>query len=130
MKRNREQQLRDVYRDGLLDDTLKFWINHCVDRDHGGFMMSLDADGSIVDTDKSVWQQGRFTWLLGELYNNVEPREDWLALAKHGISFIDEHCFDETDGRMWFHLSRDGKPIRKRRYAFSESFAAIARHAA
>jgi len=27
---------------------------------------------------------------------------------------------------MWFHLTREGKPIRKRRYAFSEAFAAIA----
>jgi N-acylglucosamine 2-epimerase len=27
---------------------------------------------------------------------------------------------------MWFHLTRDGRPIRKRRYSFSESFAAIA----
>jgi len=27
---------------------------------------------------------------------------------------------------MWFHVTRDGRPIRKRRYAFSESFAAIA----
>ena len=27
---------------------------------------------------------------------------------------------------MWFQVTRDGRPIRKRRYAFSESFAAIA----
>ena len=88
--------------------------------------MSLDRDGTLVDTDKSVWQQGRFTWLLGELYNNVEPRDEWLELAKHGIEFIDKHCFDRSDGRMWFHLTRSGQPIRKRRYSYSESFAAIA----
>ncbi|MEZ6152583.1 MAG: AGE family epimerase/isomerase [Pirellulaceae bacterium] len=122
----RRDELIAVYRDGLLNDTLPFWIRHCVDREHGGFMMSLDRDGTIVDTDKGVWQQGRFTWLLGELYNNVEPREEWLELAKHGARFIDDHCFDPSDGRMWFHVTRDGKPIRKRRYAFSESFAAIA----
>jgi len=89
-------------------------------------MTSLDRNGALVDTDKGVWQQGRFTWLLAELYNNVEPREEWLELAKHGAKFMNAHCFDPSDGRMWFHLTRDGKPIRKRRYAFSESFAAIA----
>ena len=115
-----------IYRDGLLSDTLPFWIDHCVDRQHGGFMMSLDRDGSVIDTDKSVWQQGRFTWLLGELFNNVDPRSEWLELARHGADFIDRYCFDPADGRMWFHLTRDGRPIRKRRYAFSESFAAIA----
>ncbi|TWU18739.1 AGE family epimerase/isomerase [Allorhodopirellula heiligendammensis] len=126
MDETRRNELLATYRDGLLNDTLPFWINHCVDREHGGFMMSLDRDGAVIDTDKGVWQQGRFTWLLGELYNNVEPREEWLELAKHGARFLDDHCFDSSDGRMWFHVTRDGKPIRKRRYAFSESFAAIA----
>jgi len=121
-----KQQLLETYRDGLLNDTLPFWTQHCVDREHGGFLMSLNRDGSIVDTDKGVWQQARFTWLLGELYNNVEQREEWLELATHGAKFLADHCFDPSDGRMWFHVDRQGKPIRKRRYAFSESFAAIA----
>lgn len=89
-------------------------------------MMALDRDGSVVDTDKGVWQQTRFTWLLGELYNHVEPRQEWLELAKHGAQFIEKHCFDPADGRMWFQVTRDGRPLRKRRYAFTESFAAIA----
>jgi N-acylglucosamine 2-epimerase len=122
----RKAELIVTYRDGLLGDTLPFWMEHCVDREHGGFMMSLDRNGKVIDTDKSVWQQGRFTWLLGELYNNVEPRDEWLELAKHGARFLDDHCFDPNDGRMWFHVTREGRPIRKRRYAFSESFAAIA----
>ncbi len=120
------EELIGIYRNGLLDDVLPFWMKHCVDREHGGFIMSLDRDGSIVDTDKGTWQQGRFTWLLGELYNNVEAREEWLELAKHGARFMDEHCFDPSDGRMWFHVTREGEPIRKRRYGYSESFAAIA----
>lgn len=122
----RKKHLFSCYRDGLLNDTVPFWTKHCVDREHGGFMMSLDQDGTVIDTDKGVWQQGRFTWLLGELYNNVEPREEWLELAEHGAEFLQRHCFDPDDGRMWFQVTREGRPIRKRRYAFSESFAAIA----
>ncbi|MCA9138883.1 MAG: AGE family epimerase/isomerase [Planctomycetales bacterium] len=120
------KSLAATYRDGLLGDTLPFWIRHSVDRIHGGFMTSLDRDGTVIDTDKGVWQQARFTWLLGELYNNVEPRDEWLDLAIGGAEFLDKYCYDPTDGRMWFHVTRDGRPIRKRRYAFSESFAAIA----
>lgn len=126
MDAKRKEELVATYRDGLLNDTLPFWTNHCVDREQGGFMMSLDRDGTVIDTDKGVWQQARFTWLLGELYNNVERRKEWLELAEHGARFLDDHCFDPADGRMWFHVTRDGRPIRKRRYAFSESFAAIA----
>jgi N-acylglucosamine 2-epimerase len=122
----RIDQLISTYRDGLLGDTLPFWIEHGVDREFGGVMTSLGRDGTVIDTDKGVWQQGRFTWLLGELYNNVEQRAEWLELAKRGAKFIDDYCFDPQDGRMWFHLTRQGQPIRKRRYAYSESFAAIA----
>ena len=126
LNEQRTDELIGVYRDGLLNDVLPFWIRHAVDREHGGFLTCLNRDGSVIDTDKGVWQQGRAAWLFGELYNNVQPRDEWLELARHGIDFIERHCFDPSDGRMWFHVTREGKPIRKRRYAFSESFAAIA----
>lgn len=122
------QQLADGYRAGLLLDTLPFWFPRCLDHEHGGFLHCLDRDGSLIDTDKSVWAQGRMSWMLLTLYNTVEPREPWLAWARSGLEFLDLHGFD-TDGRMFFHVTREGRPIRKRRYAYSESFAAIA-HAA
>ena len=118
-------ELIAVYRDGLLEDTLPFWIDHCVDRQHGGFMFSLDRDGTVIDTDKGMWQHGRFTWLLATLYNTVERRDEWLSLARHGVEFIRAHGFD-TDGRMFFQVTREGRPLRKRRYVFTETFAAIA----
>ena len=31
-----------------------------------------------------------------------------------------------NDGQMFFHVTRDGRPIRKRRYFFSETFYVIA----
>ena len=121
----RRRRLAAIYRDGLLDDTLPFWTRHAVDREHGGFLFSLDRDGSVVDTDKGVWQHGRFAWLLATLYCDVESREEWLELARHGIDFLRAHAFD-GDGRMFFQLTRDGRPLRKRRYVFTETFGAIA----
>jgi len=119
------QRLRDAYRDGLLLDTIPFWFPRSVDEEHGGFLTCFDRDGSLLQTDKSVWFQGRFAWMLATLYDTVERREDWLRLARHGLDFIREHCFD-TDGRMFFSLTREGRPLRKRRYVFSEIFAIIA----
>jgi len=118
-------ELLAVYRDGLLADTLPFWTRHAVDREHGGFLFGLDRDGAVVDTDKGLWQHGRFTWLLSTLCTRVEPREEWLALARHGVEFLRRHGFDD-DGRMFFQVTREGAPLRKRRYAFTEAFAASA----
>ena len=128
MLTERIESLLAVYRDGLLQDTLPFWFPRCVDQEHGGFMTALNRDGSIIDTDKCVWQQGRATWLLATLYVTVEQRKEWLEWAENGLTFMQRHCFD-TDGRMFFQVTREGKPLRKRRYVFSEAFAAIA-HAA
>ena len=122
------RQLLACYREGLLEDTARFWFPRSIDTEHGGFLHCLDRDGTVLDTDKSVWAQGRMSWMLLTLYNTVEQRPEWLEWAQGGLQFLDRHCFD-TDGRMFFHVTRDGRPIRKRRYAFSESFAAIA-HAA
>ena len=125
MNAQRRFELITEYRDGLLENTLPFWLPRCVDEEHGGFIIAQDRDGTPLDTDKAMWQQCRFTWLLATLYNTVEPREEWFVAAKHGIDFISHHGFD-VDGRMWFHLTREGVPIRKRRYVFTETFGAIA----
>jgi N-acylglucosamine 2-epimerase len=113
------------YRDELLHNIVPFWFPRCVDQQHGGYLHCLGRDGEVLDTDKSVWAQGRMTWMLLTLYNTLDARSEWLQWAEAALEFLDAHCGD-TDGRMFFHVSDDGRPIRKRRYAFSESFAAIA----
>lgn len=125
MNPSRRAELRDQYRDALLTDCLPFWFPRSLDFQHGGFLHCLDRDGTVVDTDKSVWAQGRMAWMLLTLYNTVERRPEWLTWAESGLRFLKKNCFD-TDGRMFFHVTREGRPIRKRRYAFSEAFAAIA----
>lgn len=121
-----KSELLAFYRDGLLNNVIPFWSRYAADHQLGGFMTCLDRDGTIIDTDKAIWQQGRAAWLFAKLYNHVERREEWLELARSGVQFLDRHGTDPQDGRMWFLVTRDGRPLRKRRYAFSESFAAIA----
>lgn len=116
---------QEFYYKQLLNDTIPFWFPRSYDQEYGGFLLMRDADGSLIDDDKAVWIQGRATWLLATLYNTVEQRAEWLEGAKLGYDFLVKHCFD-SDGRMFFHVTRDGKPIRKRRYFFSETFAVIA----
>ena len=122
------ESLMALYRDTLLENVVPFWLKNGLDSKHGGIMTCLDRDGSLVDDDKSVWFQGRAGWLFATLYNDVEPREEWLDAAQSCVNFIENHCID-TDGRLYFQVTRDGHPIRKRRYVYSEAFAAIA-HAA
>lgn len=119
------KELQIFYSNQLLNDTVPFWFPRSYDNEHGGFLLMRDADGTLIDDDKAVWIQGRATWLLATLYNTVEKKQEWLDGAKLGYDFLNKHCFDK-DGQMFFHLTKDGRPIRKRRYFFSETFYVIA----
>lgn len=119
------ETLKYHYEHQLLSDTVPFWFPRSIDEEFGGYLLFRDADGTLIDDDKAVWIQGRAAWLLSTLYNTIEAKPEWLAAAKSGIDFLNQHCFD-ADGQMFFHVTREGLPIRKRRYFFSETFAVIA----
>ena len=109
----------------LTENIMPFWVEHGFDREHGGVYTCLDRDGTLMDSTKSVWFQGRFAYALAHAYNHVEKNPEWLAAAKSTIDFFERTCFDSR-GRMYFEVAADGTPLRMRRYVFSESFAAIA----
>ncbi len=116
---------RDRYKDSLVNDVMPFWLKYGLDRTNGGIYTCLDRDGTLMDTTKSVWFQGRFGFVSAFAYNNVEKNPEWLEASRLAVEFIEKHCFD-TDGHMFFLVTEDGKPVQKRRYVFSECFAIIA----
>jgi N-acylglucosamine 2-epimerase len=63
--------------------------------------------------------------MFATLCRMVEPRPEWLDLARHGYDFLTRHCFG-PGGKMYFTVDRAGRPLRMRRYVYSEMFAAIA----
>ena len=115
----------ESYKKDLTENIMPFWMKYGLDRENGGVYTCVDRDGSLMDTTKSVWFQGRFAFICSFAYNNVEKNQEWLDAAKSTLEFIEKHCFDEH-GHMYFSVTAEGKPLRKRRYVFSETFAAIA----
>ncbi len=124
----RRSALHSLYRDTLLKDVMPFWLQHGMDRKHDGIMTALDRDGSVLDTDKSLWFQGRAGWMFATLFNTVDKRVDYFEAAGSCISFLDKHGY-ATDGKLFFTVTREGHPLRMRRYVYCEAFASIA-HAA
>lgn len=115
----------DLYKEDMLTDIMPFWMEHGLDKVHGGVYTCVDRKGELMDSTKSVWFQGRFAFTCCFAYNHIERKQEWLDAAKCTLDFIEKHCFD-NDRRMYFEVMADGTPLRKRRYVFSESFAAIA----
>lgn len=119
------KQWAESYKTDLTENIMPFWMEHGWDKVNGGVYTCLDRDGSLIDSTKSVWFQGRFAFVCAYAYNNVEKNPMWLEAAKSTLDFIENHCFNKN-GRMYFSVTAEGKPLRMRRYVFSETFAAIA----
>lgn len=111
------------YKQYLTENVLPFWLNNAIDRECGGIFTCLDESGNVYGTEKSVWFQGRALWTFSKAYNCITPDPAYLEAAETIYGFLPV-CTD-TDGRMFFSVTREGNCIQKRRYYFSETFAAI-----
>ena len=126
MDRAKMEQTRQWVRDEL-NRCAAFWLEHGMDREHGGVYTCLDRRGEIYSTDKSVWMQGRCGWIFAFLCHAYGVREEWLAASRSCLDFMEDHCINRAAGdRMYFTVTEDGRPLRQRRYCFSEAFYAMA----
>lgn len=119
------EHIPSLFKEELTTSILPFWLKHGLDPIHGGILTGLGRDGTLLESDKSIWFQGRAAWTFATAYRVAEKNEDYLLAAKSCLDFLKSHAQD-TDGRFFFRVSRSGEPIIKRsRYIFSELFAAL-----
>jgi len=119
------KQLADQYKSELLDRVVPFWLNKSQDTEFGGYFTCLDRDGSVYDTDKFIWLQGREVWMFAKLYNTVEQRKEWLDCAIQGAEFLKKYGHD-GNLNWYFALDREGHPLVEPYNIFSYTFAVIA----
>lgn len=119
------KKLAEQYKSELLDKVVPFWLEKSQDKEYGGYFTCLDRDGSVFDTDKFIWLQGREVWMFATLYNKVEKRKEWLDCAIQGAEFLKKHGHD---GQLnwYFALDREGHPLVEPYNIFSYTFAVIA----
>ncbi|WP_200977851.1 AGE family epimerase/isomerase [Echinicola sp. 20G] len=114
-----------LYKESLLNNVVPFWEKYSPDQTYGGYYTCLDRTGKVYDTDKFVWLQGRQAWMFALLYQNVEPREEWLEISRIGIDFLKKYGSDQN-GHFYFSLTREGRPLVQPYNIFSDCFAAMA----
>lgn len=117
--------LAEQYKSELLDKVVPFWLDKSQDHEFGGYFTCLDRDGSVYDTDKFIWLQGREVWMFAKLYNEVEHKQEWLDCAVQGAEFLKKYGHD---GQLnwYFAIDREGQPLVEPYNIFSYTFAVIA----
>lgn len=119
------KQISSRYKRELLENCLPFWLEHSQDKECGGYFSCLNRDGSVYDTDKFIWLQGREVWMFAMLYNNVEKNQQWLDCAIQGAEFLKKYGHDEN-WDFYFSVNREGRPLVQPYNIFSNTFACMA----
>jgi N-acylglucosamine 2-epimerase len=111
-----------IYRAELLERTVPFWLDHAIDREYGGILTCIGDDGQILSADKYMWSQLRAVWTFSALYNRIEPRPEWLDVARGIFEFAAEHGRNE-EGRWVFAVDREGNVREGATSIYADGFA-------
>ena len=100
-------EIREQYRYDLFDDYVPFWRKSGFDFDLGGFMCAVADDGTQLNTEKSMWYQGRGLWTHSYLYNHFGGDEH-LEMARLTKEFVIKHGRD-AEGNWVSSMDREGR---------------------
>ena len=122
------KSLSRKYSESLFTQVIPFWEHHSPDREFGGYFSCLERDGTVFDTDKLAWMQGREVWTFSRICSwaaeaKQEEKDNWLNLARLGAEFLRDKG-RSPDGDFYFALDRKGQPLVEPYNIFSEYFVA------
>ena len=111
-----------IYRAELLERVVPFWLEHAIDRDHGGFLTCIGDDGQVLSEDKYMWSQLRAIYTFSKLYNCIDKRPEWLEVAWHIYDFVKRYGRDDQ-GHWVFAVDKHGKVLQGANSIYADGFA-------
>lgn len=101
------QQIEKQYEYDLFQDFLPFMDKFVIDHRYGGFMCTVDRDGTNLSTDKYTWYEGRGEWVYSFLYQNLGRDPKHLDIARKSVEFMLKHR-PAGDGLWPLWFTREG----------------------
>jgi N-acylglucosamine 2-epimerase len=125
MTRSEITAFRKTYEENLAESVIPFWERHSPDRECGGYFTCLERDGTVFDTDKFVWMQGREVWGFSLVHRLLGPERRWVEMARLGAEFLRAHG-RAPGGDWYFSLDRGGAPLVQPYNIFADCFCSVA----
>ena len=129
-----KQALIDEIRASLQKDVLDVWYPRAVDTKYGGYLSNFAHDWAVMpEQDKMIVTQARHIWTTSKAAAFIpEQRDDYLAIAAHGIDFLREKLWDDEHGGFYSLVTRKGEmkqgndPFTQGKTAYGNTFALYA----
>lgn len=101
------------YRYWMFDDFVPFMDKFVIDHELGGFMCTVDRDGTQVSSNKSAWYEGRGLWTYSYLYNKLGQDPKHLEVARKSVDFTMN--VKPAAQEVWpASFTKEGKPTSNR----------------
>ncbi|MDP2984660.1 MAG: AGE family epimerase/isomerase [Candidatus Latescibacter sp.] len=104
-------ELHRLYHYDLFDDFLPFHDKYVIDHQYGGYMVTVDRDGTRISDEKAARYLGRGIWTYSFLYNRLDKNPKHMEELKRTVAFT---LKNKPEGAaLWPEVySREGKPIK------------------
>lgn len=109
-----------------LHAILSFWMQHCIDEVHGGFIGRLDHDNNrYEDAPKGAVLNSRILWAFSAAAR-YKGQKAYRAMADRAFDYLHRFFVDTTYGGVYWSITPDGKPLDTKKQIYALSFALYA----
>lgn len=109
----------------LTECIIPFW-KKLRDNEYGGYYGYMDFDMNLdKKAVKGCILNSRITWFFSNAYTLLKD-ESLLDEAKHGFTFMKEHCMDKENGGIFWSMKYDGTPEDTTKHTYNQAFAIYA----
>jgi len=111
----------------LINELLPFWLSHCRDDIHGGFITHFDAEGKDTGEDqKSLIAQTRTIYSMASAHRAGYGGGKCEEFARHGVDFLLEKMWDKNFGGFYWMVDRKGNVEIDKKILYGLSFSIYA----
>ena len=106
-----------------LDSILKYWSEHTVDEQNGGFAGQIDFnDQRIENAEKGSVLNARILWTFSASYQTTK-NENHKKLAERAFEFLSAYFYDTKFGGLFWSINEDKTPKDTKNQIYALAFA-------
>ncbi|MBE8727001.1 AGE family epimerase/isomerase [Flavobacterium hungaricum] len=106
-----------------LEAILKYWSQHTVDKQNGGFVGQIDFEDHIIaNSEKGSVLNARILWTFSASYKTTK-NESHKKLAERAFDFLISNFYDTTFGGLFWSINEDKTPKDTKNQIYALAFA-------
>eukprot|EP00884_Botryococcus_braunii_P017474 jgi/Botrbrau1/440/Bobra.110_2s0089.1 len=96
----------------LLDDSARFWLEHGLDEEYGGFKGTTNRQGNASKPfEKGLVAQSRYLWSFARLRETGQLGPEADPVMEDLYTFLVDHFLNDSNSLFWMRVGRNGSRL-------------------